>query len=79
MELASRTALITGGASGIGLALAERFLRAGAAVIVCGRRAEKLHEAQAKHPGRPLAVDDRQVMEAVLGHHGHGRLDRRVG
>lgn len=35
--------------------------------------------AQAKHPRRPLAVDDRQVMDAVLGHHCHCRLDRRVG
>lgn len=58
MELASRTALITGGASGIGLALAERFLRAGAEVIVCGRRAEKLREAQAKHPGLAVRVCD---------------------
>ena len=37
MELGSSTVLITGGASGIGLALAERFLEAGSAVIVCGR------------------------------------------
>jgi uncharacterized oxidoreductase len=50
MQLASHTVLITGGASGIGLALAERFLRAGSQVAVCGRRSEKLAEAKAIHP-----------------------------
>jgi uncharacterized oxidoreductase len=50
MQLASNTVLVTGGASGIGLALAERFLRAGSDVIVCGRREEKLREAKGKHP-----------------------------
>ena len=50
MDLGSNTVLVTGGASGIGLALAVRFLRAGSAVIVCGRREEKLREAKEKHP-----------------------------
>lgn len=30
--------LVTGGATGIGFALAERFLAAGAKVLICGRR-----------------------------------------
>ncbi|HEX3703350.1 MAG TPA: SDR family NAD(P)-dependent oxidoreductase [Vicinamibacterales bacterium] len=51
MDLGEHTILITGGASGIGLALAARFLRAGSRVIVCGRREEKLREAAAAHPG----------------------------
>lgn len=50
MNLASNTILITGGASGIGLAMAERFLAAGSKVIICGRREDKLREAQHKHP-----------------------------
>ena len=50
MDPASSTVLVTGGASGIGYALAERFLRAGSEVIVCGRREEKLREARAAHP-----------------------------
>jgi uncharacterized oxidoreductase len=58
MELASNTVLITGGASGIGLALAERFLRAGSGVIICGRREEKLREAQAAHPELTIRVCD---------------------
>ena len=39
MKLANNTVLITGGATGIGLAIAERFLAAGSEVLVCGRRA----------------------------------------
>ncbi|MDQ4120549.1 MAG: SDR family NAD(P)-dependent oxidoreductase [Acidobacteriota bacterium] len=50
MELSSNTILITGGASGIGYALAERFLAAGSEVIICGRRADKLREAKEQHP-----------------------------
>jgi len=58
MDLASNTVLITGGASGIGLALAERFLAAGSEVIVCGRREETLREAQGRHPRLKTRVCD---------------------
>ncbi len=44
------TILITGGATGIGFALAERFLAAGHRVAICGRRDAKLGEAKAKRP-----------------------------
>jgi len=58
MQLASNTVLITGGASGIGLELARRFLQEGSTVIVCGRREEKLAEARKKHPEiKTLACD----------------------
>ena len=50
MDLSNNTVLITGGASGIGLAIAERFQKAGSQVIICGRRADKLAEAKAAHP-----------------------------
>lgn len=43
--LKGRTALITGGSGGIGYAIAEAFLRAGAKVIISGRNKEKLTEA----------------------------------
>jgi uncharacterized oxidoreductase len=50
MNLSNNTVLLTGGASGIGLALAARFLQAGSQVIICGRRADKLAEAQQLYP-----------------------------
>jgi uncharacterized oxidoreductase len=58
MELSANTILITGGASGIGFALAERFLQAGSTVIICGRREDKLKEAQAKYPQLRARVCD---------------------
>jgi uncharacterized oxidoreductase len=58
MNLSNNTVLVTGGASGIGLALAARFLQAGSTVIVCGRRADKLAEAQQQYPGLQTRVAD---------------------
>lgn len=58
MRLSSNTVLITGGASGIGLGLAERFLKAGSEVIVCGRREEKLREAKERLPALHTRVAD---------------------
>lgn len=58
MDLSNSTILITGGASGIGYAFAERFLNAGSEVIVCGRREDKLMEVKEKHPNLHTRVCD---------------------
>jgi len=58
MKLSENTILITGGATGIGFALAESFLDKGNKVIICGRREEKLLEAQKKHPDLNIKVCD---------------------
>jgi uncharacterized oxidoreductase len=50
MNLSGNTVLITGGATGIGYAMAEAFLEAGSEVLICGRRATRLREAQKIHP-----------------------------
>ena len=67
MKSSGNTILITGGGTGIGLALAARFLRQGNEVIICGRRLEKLREAQREHPG--LHVHRCDISEAS------GRVD----
>jgi uncharacterized oxidoreductase len=51
MKTSGNTILITGGATGIGLALAEAFLRAGNEVIICGRRKNRLEEAKKRLSG----------------------------
>ena len=76
MELGGNVVLVTGGASGIGLALARRLLAAGSRVIVCGRRASALDAAAAAHPGLVTRVcdvaraDEREALaEWVTGAH----------
>lgn len=58
MNLESNIVLVTGGASGIGLALAERFAKAGSEVILAGRNEEKLLAARAKNPRFHVRVCD---------------------
>ena len=50
MKLQHNKILITGGASGIGLGLTERFIQENNTVIVCGRRELVLRELTDKHP-----------------------------
>src|ERR1700676_4524409 len=74
-RLEGQTALITGGGTGIGRAIALAFSREGASVAVAGRRLEKLREVISeiqKQGGAGLAVEcdvtrARDVERAVKG------------
>ncbi len=44
-SLEGRIALVTGGSSGIGFAIAEALHGAGASIVLCARRAEALQDA----------------------------------
>ncbi len=50
MQLSNNKILITGGGTGIGLGLTQRFLEEGNTLIICGRRADVLDDIKAKHP-----------------------------
>jgi uncharacterized oxidoreductase len=50
MKISGKKILISGGATGIGFGLAERFVQDNNTVIVCGRRKRALEEAQQKIP-----------------------------
>ena len=50
--------LVTGGGSGAGADLALGFAKAGAEVVICGRRADALAKIAAQHSGiRALECD----------------------
>jgi 3-hydroxybutyrate dehydrogenase len=57
VDLAGRTALVTGGASGIGRACAVRLAAAGATVLVADRDETGAKEVATKIGGRALVVD----------------------
>ncbi len=83
MDWEGRTVLITGGSRGIGLATAERFLGAGASVLITGRSESSLSAAQAELSSpdrlRTMAADVstvpgcRAAVDAAL--ESFGRLD----
>jgi len=50
MKTTGNVVLITGGATGIGFALTEAFVKAGNKVLICGRRKARLVEAKEKLP-----------------------------
>lgn len=58
MKTSENTVLITGGATGIGLALTEQFVKLGNEVIICGRSENKLREAVHQLPGIHFLVCD---------------------
>ncbi|MEX2673550.1 MAG: SDR family oxidoreductase [Phycisphaeraceae bacterium] len=84
--LDNKVALVTGGTSGIGRAIAHALLGAGAKVVVGSRSPEKVHAAQAAlAEGRPansvvaveLDVADRASIEAAIAStvEAFGRID----
>lgn len=88
-DLAGRTAIVTGGTSGIGLATARLLVRAGCGVVAVGRDparaagARRLLEAEARGPLEVIVADvtDEGAMDRVadralaLGRARGGRLD----
>ena len=59
-ELTGRQALITGASQGLGLAIAEHFVTAGASIVICARDADALERAAEQLRAR--CGDDQEVV-----------------
>lgn len=82
--MAERAALVTGGSSGIGMAIAKALGEDGYAVTISARRPEKLEAAAAELAeaglevtAAPADVTDEEQVRALVAGHGerYGRLD----
>jgi len=77
--LEGKVVLVTGGGTGLGRAMGERFLALGAKLVISGRREAVLKEAADEMPGEVLSVpcdvrDPEQVsamIDAAETHFGH--------
>lgn len=73
--LAGKVAIVTGGGSGIGYAIAERFADSGANVVLVGRKAQRLNDA-IKRIGRgavaiPTDVSDDEQVKRLFEQYEH--------
>ncbi len=72
MKLQGKTALVTGGATGIGWGIAQALAREGCRVAIAGRRADKLRQAAAtwgREPAilwHPVDVADRTSVQELF-------------
>lgn len=60
MRLKNKTALITGGGTGIGAGIARKFAHEGAQVVICGRR-----EAQLKETADAIDQDGGEILYCI--------------
>ena len=61
-----QTVLVTGAASGIGLAVADRFLQSGARVHICDVSSEAIERARASHPQLSSTLADLGDRHAIV-------------
>lgn len=71
MHLSTKTILITGGSSGIGLELAVQLHQKGNVVLITGRSAEKLAAAEKREPGIITIQSDVTRLEEMKSLHDH--------
>jgi NAD(P)-dependent dehydrogenase (short-subunit alcohol dehydrogenase family) len=74
-DLAGKHALVTGGGTGIGAAIALTLAQAGADVTICGRRREPLDATATRHQNIHAEMADVTDQKSVAQLYSHGPFD----
>ena len=76
-KLAGKTALVTGGTTGIGFATAKLFQAEGAQVVITGRDPSRLQDAESALPGVAAVASDAGSLSAAADL--AGQIEQRFG
>ncbi len=65
MDIRNNFVVVTGGSSGIGLALARKFLHNGNRVLICGRNFDKLKRVKKENPDLEIVHCDMAILDDI--------------
>ncbi|MHC4429515.1 MAG: SDR family oxidoreductase [Planctomycetota bacterium] len=77
LDMAGKVVIVTGGSRGVGRGITDRFLEAGARVVICGRREPDSLPSAGDRQAEFIAADVREldqidrVVGSTVGRHGH--------
>jgi NAD(P)-dependent dehydrogenase (short-subunit alcohol dehydrogenase family) len=77
LDLNGRNAVVTGGASGLGFAIAERLAASGAKVVLWDLNSEAAHAAGKKLGGSSIAADVSDLSDKCCAEDARDRPDHR--
>ncbi|MDP0507268.1 MAG: SDR family oxidoreductase [Fusobacterium sp. JB019] len=77
--LKNKKVLITGGSSGIGLAIAKKFISEGAIVVITGRNIERLKKAEKEINNKNLSIIEWDISDISIIEKKYNEILKKIG